>query len=131
MPPRLRSAQRFTFWTAVIVSTMWAAAGPAPAQAPAPVRGGALTVLAPSDVDFLDPGHTYYTLGSMVTLATNRPLYSFTPTDAIPPVPDLAAAEPVISADQRTVTVTLKPGIRYAPPVDREVVAADVKYAVE
>src|ERR1700712_2953765 len=128
MRARLRSAQRCTIWIAAILSTMLATvAGPAFGQAP----GGTLTMLASSDVDYLDPGHTYYTFGEMVTLATNRPLYSFAPTDAIHPVPDLAAAPPVIPADHRTVTVTIKPGIRYAPPVDREVVAADVKYAFE
>src|ERR1700750_788989 len=75
----------------------------ATAQAPAK-KGGTLTMLASSDVDYLDPGHTYYTFGEMVTLATNRPLYSFRPDDALHPVPDLAAAEPVVSADQKTVT---------------------------
>src|SRR3954453_21174708 len=97
----------------------------------APVPGGDLTMLASSDVDYLDPGHTYYTFGEMVTLATNRPLYSFKPDDALHPVPDLAADQPQISADQRTVTVTIRPGIRYAPPVNREVTSADVKYAFE
>ncbi|MCW2993732.1 MAG: hypothetical protein JWQ18_1227 [Conexibacter sp.] len=129
---RVRIPERFVLRTAVILSTMsLLVAGAARAQAPAPVPGGSLTMLASSDVDFLDPGHTYYTLGYMVTLATNRPLYSFAPTDALHPVPDLAADQPVISVDHRTVTVTLKPGIRYAPPVSREVQAADVKYAVE
>ena len=98
---------------------------------PAPAPGGALTMLAGSDVDYLDPGHTYYTFGEMVTLATNRPLYSFRPDDALHPVPDLAAADPVVSADKKTVTVSIKPGIRYAPPLNREVTAADVKYAFE
>jgi peptide/nickel transport system substrate-binding protein len=88
-------------------------------------------MLASSDVDYLDPGHTYYTFGEMVTLATNRPLYSFRPDDALHPVPDLAAAQPVISADGKTVTVAIKAGIRYAPPVNREVTSADVKYAFE
>jgi peptide/nickel transport system substrate-binding protein len=122
---------RFAVRTAVVAVAVWSAATGAALAQVAPAPGGSLTMLASSDVDYLDPGHTYYTLGEMVTLATNRPLYSFTPTDAVHPVPDLAAAEPLISADQRTVTVTLKPGIRYAPPVGREVVAADVKYAFE
>jgi peptide/nickel transport system substrate-binding protein len=98
---------------------------------PAPAPGGNVTMLAASDVDYLDPGHTYYTFGEMVTLATNRPLYSFRPDDALHPVPDLAAADPVISPDKKTVTVSIKAGIRYAPPVNREVTSADVKYAFE
>src|SRR5213078_376778 len=47
------------------------------------------------------------------------------------PVPDLASAPPTISADRRTITIPLRSGVRFAPPVDREVVAADVKYAFE
>ena len=94
-------------------------------------KGGKVTMLAASDVDYVDPGHTYYTFGEMVTLATNRPLYSFKPDDANKPVPDLADGEPQISADKETVTVKIKPGVKYAPPVNRAVKSADVKYAFE
>jgi peptide/nickel transport system substrate-binding protein len=117
---------------AVLATAMASAAGDAWAQAPAaPVTGGTLTMLAGSDVDFLDPGRTYFTQGYLVTMATNRPLYSFKPGDALHPVPDLAAAEPQVSTDLKTVTVTLRPGVRYSPPVNREVTSADVKYAFE
>jgi peptide/nickel transport system substrate-binding protein len=94
-------------------------------------KGGKLTMLAASDVDFVDPGHTYYTFGEMVTLATNRPLYSFKPEDANKPVPDLADGEAQISSDKKTVTIKIKKGIKYAPPVNREVTSKDVKYAIE
>src|SRR6195952_418107 len=128
MRARLRSAQRCTIWIAAILSTMLATvAGPAFGQAP----GGTLTMLASSDVDYLDPGHTYYTFGEMVTLATNRPLYSFKPDDASKPVPDLADGEAQISADKKTVTVKIRKGVKYAPPVNRDVTSADVKYAIE
>jgi peptide/nickel transport system substrate-binding protein len=100
------------------------------AQAPAK-KGGKITMLSSSDVDFVDPGHTYYTFGEMVTLATNRPLFSFKPEDANKPVPDLADGEAQISSDKKTVTVKIKPGVKYAPPVSRAVTSADVKYAVE
>jgi peptide/nickel transport system substrate-binding protein len=97
--------------------------------AAASAQGGA-TFLAAGDVDYLDPGQTYYTFGYMVTYAVNRPLYSFKPGQA-DPVPDLAAGAPEISPDNRTVTVRLRSGVRYAPPINREVVAADVEYAIE
>ena len=100
------------------------------ADAPAK-KGGKITMLASSDVDFLDPGHTYYTFGEMVTLATNRPLYSFKPEDANKPVPDLADGEAQISSDKKVVTVKIKPGVKYAPPVNRDVTSKDVKYAFE
>jgi peptide/nickel transport system substrate-binding protein len=67
----------------------------------------------------------------MVAYATNRTLYSFKPNDSVKPVPDLAEGEPQISADNKTITVHIKKGIKYAPPVNREVKAQDVKYAFE
>jgi peptide/nickel transport system substrate-binding protein len=112
------------------LAALGVAAGAASAPA-AQVPGGTLTMLAGTDVDFLDPGRTYYTFGYEVALATHRPLYSFRPDDALNPVPDLAAAPPQVSPDLKTVTVTLRPGVRYAPPVNREVTSADVKYAFE
>ena len=38
---------------------------------------------------------------------------------------------PEISEDGKTVTVKLKQGVTYSPPVSREVTSADVKYAIE
>jgi peptide/nickel transport system substrate-binding protein len=131
MPERTNTALRLIIRTSVVVVVALAASAGAAFGQAAPAPGGNLTMLASSDVDYLDPGHTYYTFGEMVTLATNRPLYSFKPDDALHPVPDLAADQPQISPDQKTVTVTLKPGVRYAPPVNREVSSADVKYAFE
>jgi len=104
--------------------------GPDESSNAAPVKGskgGKVTFLAAADVDYLDPGQTYYT----VAYATNRPLYSFKPDDAETPVPDLAEAAPEISPDNKTITVKLRSGVRFSPPVNREVTAADVKYAFE
>jgi peptide/nickel transport system substrate-binding protein len=94
-------------------------------------KGGALTYLAAGDVDYLDTGQTYYTFGYMVAYATNRTLYSFKPTDSVTPVPDLATGPPEISADNKTITVHIKKGVKYAPPVNREVTTKDIKYAFE
>jgi peptide/nickel transport system substrate-binding protein len=94
-------------------------------------QGGALTYLAAGDVDYLDTGQTYYTFGYMVAYATNRTLYSFKPTDSVTPVPDLATGPPEISADNKTITVHIRPGVKYAPPVNRVVTTKDIKYAFE
>jgi peptide/nickel transport system substrate-binding protein len=94
-------------------------------------KGGSVTILAAGDVDYVDPGQTYYTFGYMVHYAVNRTLYSFKPDDSVTPVPDLAADKPQISSDNKTITVKIKPGVKYAPPVNREVKAADIKYAFE
>jgi peptide/nickel transport system substrate-binding protein len=94
-------------------------------------QGGTLTYLAAGDVDYLDSGQTYYTFGYMVLYATNRTLYSFKPTDSVHPVPDLATGPPEISKDNKTITVHIKPNVKYAPPVNRVVKTADIKYAFE
>jgi peptide/nickel transport system substrate-binding protein len=94
-------------------------------------KGGTLTYLAASDVDYLDTGQTYYTFGYMVAFATNRTLYTFKPNDSIHPVPDLATGPPEISADNKTITVHIRKGVKYAPPVNREVTSKDIKYAFE
>ena len=101
--------------------------GGAPAEGK---QGGDLTFLAAADVDYLDPGQSYYTFGYQVLYSTNRPLYSFAPGDE-EPQPDLAEAEPEVSEDKQTITVKIKTGIKYAPPVDRDVVADDIEYAME
>jgi peptide/nickel transport system substrate-binding protein len=94
-------------------------------------KGGQLTFLAAGDTDYMDTGQTYYTFGYQIAYATNRTLYSFTPDDSVKPVPDLAEGEPELSSDNKTITVHIKKGIKYAPPVNREVKTADIKYAIE
>jgi peptide/nickel transport system substrate-binding protein len=93
-------------------------------------HGGTLTVLDETDFEHLDPGMAYYSLDYEVIYATQRPLYSNRP-NSLQPVPDLAAGAPRISADGRTVTVKIRRGIHFSPPVNREVTSADVAYAIE
>jgi len=93
-------------------------------------KGGKLTVLSAGDVDYMDPGRTYYTYAIGIINAVHRGLYAY-PPDKNEPVPDLAAGDPEIAEDGKTVTVELKSGIKYTPPVSRDVKAADVKYAIE
>jgi len=102
-----------------------AAGSPADAK-----RGGTLTILASGDVDYIDPGQDYYQFGYMVEYAVNRTLYSFGADDKEPHA-DLATAPPEVSSDGKTVTVRIRKGIKYAPPVDREVTSKDIKYAIE
>jgi peptide/nickel transport system substrate-binding protein len=94
-------------------------------------KGGKLTVLSGGDVDFLDPGKTYYTYTIGILNALHRGLYAYLPNDTAKPVPDLASDDPDIAADGKTVTVKLRKGVMFSDPVDREVTSADVKYAIE
>ncbi|MBA2349777.1 MAG: hypothetical protein H0V81_15960 [Solirubrobacterales bacterium] len=101
---------------------------------PAPLgeakQGGTLEQLGSTDVDFVDPGRTYFTPGYQLAYAIGRGLYGFKPGSS-GPVPDLAEGAPEIGADGMSVTVKLRSGVKFAPPVNREVAAADVKYAFE
>ena len=92
-------------------------------------RGGTFKMISSGDVDYVDPGQAYYSFSFQILKPVHRALYTI-PADKLTAVPDLAAGQPKVSKDGRTITVTIKRGIRYSPPLSREVVAADVKYAV-
>src|SRR4051794_16415711 len=93
--------------------------------------GGTLRVLWANDVDLIDCGESYYQMGWMLCWSTQRPLYNYRPQNGSKMVPDLAESDPQVSSDGKTVTVKIRRGVKFSPPVDREVVAADVKYAIE
>jgi peptide/nickel transport system substrate-binding protein len=93
--------------------------------------GGTLTVLNASDVDSMDPAIAYYQFSYNIMFVTHKTLYQFAPDQVTEPTPDLADGQPQISDDGLTVTVKIKQGVKFSPPVDREVKAADVKYAIE
>ena len=93
--------------------------------------GGDLTVLATSDVDYIDPGAAYYQFTYMVTTVTVSQLEGYTPPDVEGPTPLLATDHPELSEDGKTITYTINDDVKYAPPVNRTVTTADVKYAIE
>ena len=93
-------------------------------------KGGTITVLSNGDVDHIDPGQAYYQFTYAITYVTQRPLLAYK-YNSVTPVPDLAAAMPTVSKDGLAVTVKIKHGIKFSPPVNREVTSADVKYAIE
>jgi peptide/nickel transport system substrate-binding protein len=102
-------------------------------------QGGDLTVIAASDVDYIDPGAAYYQFTYMVTSATQSQLEGYAPADVEKATPLLATAEPTISDDGKTITYTIRDDVMFSPaPPDgdqswkpRAATAADVKYAIE
>ncbi len=92
--------------------------------------GGELTVIAASDVDYIDPGAMYYQFSYMVSSATQTPLVSYAPAD-VEHRPLLAAEEPTVSDDGKTITFTIRDDVEFSPPVNRAATAADVEYAIE
>ncbi len=94
-------------------------------------RGGTLKVYASSDFEHLDPGSAYYVEDYAVIYATQMPLFEYAPNNATTAAPMLASGPAVISDGGKTVTVHIKSGVRFSPPVNRAVTSADVKYAIE
>jgi len=115
---------------AAVAAGVALAAGGSSKSASRAARGGTITVLSAGDVDHIDPGQAYYSFSYEITYATQRPLLAYKP-NSVSPVPDLAAAMPTVTNGGRTVTVKLKSGVRFSPPVNRTVTSADVKYAIE
>src|SRR3954447_14976956 len=95
-------------------------------------KGGHLDVLSASDVDSLDPGYWYYQYDYMaLEQPTQRALYSWE-ADKDTPTPDIAEGLPKLSDGGKTLTIKIRPGIKYSPgPVKRTVKADDFKYALE
>jgi peptide/nickel transport system substrate-binding protein len=96
------------------------------------LRGGTLQVLSSEeDMGGLD---TVF-LGPLFARAYARTLYGYNlagpPEQRLVPVPDIASGPPQISPDGRTYTFTLRAGVRYAPPVDREVTSQDFITAIQ
>ncbi|MDX6641405.1 MAG: peptide/nickel transport system substrate-binding protein [Solirubrobacteraceae bacterium] len=94
-------------------------------------KGGTLNVVSAEGWEHLDPGQSYFQIDYLAVYATQRPLYSFTPDSPRQAVPDLAAGPPQISSDGKTVTVKIKPNVKWSPPLSRTVTSDDVKYAFE
>jgi peptide/nickel transport system substrate-binding protein len=107
--------------------------GPATFGSPSP--GGTFRLASP-DLGLsanLDPSAEYTAdgWGILQSLLVRSLLgYRFTAGEAGDVLrPDLAESLPSVSDDGLTYTVRLRRGVRFGPPVDREVTAADVAYA--
>jgi len=95
-------------------------------------KGGTLTMLASGDVDNnLDPGYSYYQYDFILDNDLHRTLFRYKPSDTTKPSPDLADGDAKISSDGKEITIKIKKGVKFSPPVNREVKTADVKYAME
>jgi peptide/nickel transport system substrate-binding protein len=84
--------------------------------------------------DGLDPTGEYSSVGWEVLSGLVRTLVTYRHVAGEAgdvPVPDLATALPVVTDGGTTYTFRLKDGIRFAPPVDREITSHDIEYAFE
>src|SRR6266568_4778897 len=97
------------------------------------VRGGTLRVLTADPLLGLDTANVL--ISPAIARAYARTLYGYNlsgpPEQVTVPVPDIASGPPQLSADRRTYTFRLRAGVRYAPPVNREVTARDFITAIQ
>jgi ABC-type transport system substrate-binding protein len=96
-----------------------------------PKQGGTLTVGYQGEPDGIDPAVNYTNLGWCIEEMLYNGLVKFasgTGEAGAKIVPDIAEAMPELSADAKTYTFKLKQGVKFAPPVDREVTADDFKW---
>jgi peptide/nickel transport system substrate-binding protein len=103
---------------------------------PTKKRGGTLTVYSSEDFAHLDPGESYFAIDYGVDYATQRPLFAYLPNTSTEISPDLATVVPTaanggITDGGKTVTVHIRQGVFFSPPVNREVTSADVAFAIE
>jgi len=99
-----------------------------------PRRGGKIILLSQNGPDYLDPGLAYLTTSWEILPAINNGLLSYVKASGaagMELVPDLAAGLPEISPDGRRYVFVLRRGVRFGPPLGREVTAADLKYSLE
>jgi peptide/nickel transport system substrate-binding protein len=92
-------------------------------------------VLSGGDIIGMDTAVNYTPEGLAIARTFARTLYGYNlsgpPDQVTVPVPDIASGPPELSPDRRTYTFRLRPGVRYAPPVDREVTATDFVTAIQ
>jgi peptide/nickel transport system substrate-binding protein len=98
---------------------------------PTQKMGGTLHMTSAEGWEHLDPGASYFQIDYLVVYATQTPLYMFTPSSPTRPVPGLADGMPQISSDGKTVTVHIKSGWKWSPPLNRDITSKDVAYAFQ
>jgi peptide/nickel transport system substrate-binding protein len=99
-----------------------------------PRSGGTLQAAIPSNPDHLDTGLSYATEGWQILEATGDGLLGYKKTSGAAGaeiVPDLATSMPTVSDHGLTYTFQMRTGVRFSPPVNREVEPSDIKFSIE
>ena len=92
-----------------------------------PQKGGTLNMLGTGDIDFMDPGVSYYTIGYLGQRPWIRGLYAYPaiPGKTTTPEPDLATGAPVVSNGGKTYKVTIRSGAQFDTTPFSPVTGAD------
>jgi ABC-type transport system substrate-binding protein len=105
-----------------------------PAVSASPKSGGTLTLAADLAPSNLNPWESWDSANYVVDWQIFEAPYALQlvpGTNEVKMVPVLAREMPTMSADGKSFTFQLKSGIKFQPPVNREVTADDLKYSVE
>jgi len=92
--------------------------------------GGTLNMISNEGWEHLDPATSYFQIDYLIVYATQSPLYTFTPTSDTP-TPLLASGMPQVSDGGKTLTVHIKSGWKFSPPVNRAITSKDVAWAFQ
>jgi peptide/nickel transport system substrate-binding protein len=120
----------------VAAGAVWVGMLPRPPDAAGTLDGDvAHFVLREDWLEDIEPATAWASRKWELEYATEAKLYNYHDPDAthsgIELVPEIATALPQASADQRTYTMTVRPGFRFSPPSGRAVTAQTVRYSLE
>src|SRR6188768_3101305 len=99
---------------------------------PSTAKGGTLNFMSAQDADSWDPARGYYAFVWNFNRLYTRKLVDYAAApgkDGLKLVPDLATAEPEISADKLTYTFKLRSGLKFDDGAP--ITSKDVKYGIE
>jgi peptide/nickel transport system substrate-binding protein len=99
---------------------------------PSTAKGGTLKLWSAQDADSWDPARAYYAFVWDLNRLYTRKLVDYAPAPGKPGLklqPDLASAEPEISADKLTYTFKLRSGLKWDDGAP--ITSKDVKYGIE
>ena len=99
---------------------------------PSTAKGGTLNLWAAQDADSWDPARGYYAFVWDLNRLYTRKLVDYAAApgkDGLKLVPDLASADPELSADKLTYTFKLKSGIKWDD--GSPITSKDIKYGIE
>jgi ABC-type transport system substrate-binding protein len=139
MTPR-RSTIATTAVVALIVIMLALAACGSSSPAPSgnaggtPVKGGTMVTSYQGEPQYLDPAIDWEGNGWSIENCLFNGLLTYASgkgTEGTKLVPDMATAMPTVTNGGKTYTFHIRPGIKFAPPVNREVTATDFKYSFE
>ncbi len=99
-----------------------------------PKKGGSLVIAWNGEPASLDPAIAYNLIDWQICHDVFDTLYQFAPKPGIAGTqlePGLATSMPQLTNGGKTYTIPLKHGVKFQPPVSREVTAEDFKYSFE